>query len=152
MITPDYNDDDVLCHCMSIKRSDVIPVIEGCRNNLDLDDLIGQTGVGSVCMGCHPLLEEMMGGEIWTSIKVTSIQQTSNDSKIYRFESLGEVFRPAKSGQHIIVQAYIDGVWEIRRYTLTTPAEETTYREIIIQREPTGKVSGSEAQWYENVR
>ena len=139
---PAYNNDDILCHCMSIKRCDVLPIIVRCRSNLGLDDLVGRTGVGSVCMGCHPLLEEMLGEAVWTSIKIISIQQTSNDARIYRFESLGEAFHPAKSGQHIIVQAHIDGVWEIRRYTLTSAANETAYREIIIQREPTGKVSG----------
>jgi ferredoxin-NADP reductase len=145
--TPAYNNDDILCHCMSIKRSDVIPVIKGSRDNLNLDSLVGRTGVGSVCMGCHPLLEEMMGKPVWTPVKIISIQQASNDARIYRFESFGEIFHPAKAGQHIIVQAYINGVWEIRRYTLTTVAEETAYREIIIQREPTGKVSS----WFHQI-
>lgn len=140
-ITPSYNDDDILCHCMSVKRGCVQPIIEGSRKNLNLDTIVGRTGVGSVCMGCHPLLEEMMGEAVWTSVNIISIQQTSDDAKIYRFESLGEPFKPAKSGQHIIVQAYIDGKWEKRRYTLTTVAEETAYREIIIQREQTGIVS-----------
>ena len=107
----------------------------------DLDDLIGRSGVGSVCTGCHLLLQEMVGETVWTPVEVTAIEEVSNDARTYRFESKGESFHPAKAGQHIIMQAYIDGVWELRRYTLTTPAEETTYREITVQKEPLGKVS-----------
>lgn len=145
--SPAYNDDDILCHCMSIKRSDISPLIKRNRDDFSLNELIDFSGAGSVCMGCHLLLEEMMGKTVWIPVKISSIKKTSNDAKIYRFESLGKVFHPSKAGQHIVLQAYVNGVWETRRYTLTTAAEETAYREIIIQREPSGKVSS----WFHRV-
>jgi len=126
---------------MSIKRGELSPLLNsGCKNT-GLNDLVGRSGVGSVCTGCHPLLSELVGNSIWTSVKITRIQKVSDDAKAYCFESNGEPLYPAKAGQHIIVQAYIDGEWELRRYTLTTPAEETSYREITVQREPSGKFS-----------
>jgi len=126
---------------MSIKRSELIPLLAGSRKNLNLDDLIGRSGVGSVCTGCHPLIREINGEVIWTPVKLTAIKKISDDARSYRFESKEGAFHPAKAGQHIIVQAYINGVWELRRYTLTTAAEETAYREIAVQRESSGKFS-----------
>jgi ferredoxin-NADP reductase len=143
----DYNDDDIVCHCLSIKRNEIDPILNNSRNDMDLDGLIGCSGVGSVCTGCHPLLQEMMGETIWTPVKVESITQLSNDAKAFRFKSQGEAFHAAKSGQHIILQAYINGTWELRRYTLTTVAGETDYREIIVQKERKGKVSN----WLHNI-
>jgi ferredoxin-NADP reductase len=138
---PDYNDDDILCHCMMIKRSEITPLLKRSNKNMSMNDLIGCSGAGSVCTGCHPLLLEMLGNEIWTPVKIISIENASEYAKTFRFESKGKAFHPAKAGQHIIVQAYIDGIWELRRYTLTTAAEETAYREITVQRELSGKFS-----------
>jgi ferredoxin-NADP reductase len=138
---PDYNDDDILCHCMMIKRGEVTPLLKISYKNMSMDDLIGCSGAGSVCTGCHPLLLEMLGHDIWTPVKIISIEKASEYAKTFRFESKGEAFHPAKAGQHIIVQAYIHGIWELRRYTLTTAAEETLYREITVQREAAGKFS-----------
>jgi len=138
---PEYNDDDPVCHCMSIKRSEIIPILKRSRRNIDLDTLIGRSGAGSVCTGCHLLLREMAGDVVWTPVKISSIKKVSDNTKTYRFESTGKPFHPARAGQHIIVQSYIDGRWELRRYTLTTPAEETRYREITVRRKSGGKFS-----------
>jgi len=138
---PDYNDDDILCHCMMIKRGEVTPLLKISHKNMNMDDFIGCSGAGSVCTGCHPLLLEMLGHDIWTPVKIISIEKASEYAKTFRFESKGEAFHPAQAGQHIIVQAYIHGIWELRRYTLTTAAEEILYREITVQREAAGKFS-----------
>lgn len=135
---PEYKLQDIVCDCMTIKRKEIIPLIDKVSN---IDDLVSCSGVGSVCTGCHPLLHEMMGVKIWTHVKILSIQQVSGDAKTYRFESLDEPFESAKSGQHILLQAYVNGSWKLRRYTLTTPAGETAYREITVQREADGLIS-----------
>jgi ferredoxin-NADP reductase len=136
---PDYNDDDILCHCMMIKRSEMTSLLS--NKNMSMNDVIGCSGAGSVCTGCHPLLLELLGHDVWTPVEIISIKNASKYAKIFRFKSKGKAFHPAKAGQHIIVQAYIDGIWELRRYTLTTAAEETAYREITVQKEPYGKFS-----------
>ena len=140
-IAPTYNKTDVLCHCLAIKRGEVTPILKGSAQKIKLEDLIGRSGVGSVCTGCHPLLEEMLGKSIWTSVTIAQISQVSDFAKSFRFVSNDEPLLPAKAGQHIILQIAIDGIWEMRRYTLTTPAAETRFHEITVQREPTGKVS-----------
>jgi ferredoxin-NADP reductase len=136
-----YNGDDILCHCMSIKRNEVSQLINNSDNNVKLDEIIDRSGVGSVCMGCHPLIEEMMGQAVWTPVKVSSVIDASESAKTFRFEASGNEFHPAKAGQHILLQAYVNGVWELRRYTLTTAADTTSHREIIVKQVPTGKVS-----------
>lgn len=135
-----YNDDDLICHCLSIKRSEITPILKASRH-INLDKLIGNSGAGSVCTGCHHLLREIAGEDVWTFVKISTIQSVAENTKAYRFESLGKKFHPANAGQHIILQAFIDGRWESRRYTLTTMAGETRYREITVKKQPYGKVS-----------
>ncbi|VAW97871.1 hypothetical protein MNBD_GAMMA23-2506 [hydrothermal vent metagenome] len=144
---PGYNEDDLLCHCMSIKRGAVTSLFKKSRRAINLDGLIGRSGAGSVCTGCHPLLKEIVGENVWSFVTVSSIETLSTDFKTYRFETKGQPFYPAKAGQHIIVQAYINGQWELRRYTLTTPAEETRYREITVKRKSAGIMSN----WLHNI-
>ena len=136
---PTYNDSDILCQCMKLKRSEVTPTLK--YNYKKIDSLIACSGAGSVCTACHPLLSELMGNDVWTDVEVSSIKRLSDYTKIFRFKSKSNPFYPAKAGQHIIVQAYIEGKWEMRRYTLSNSASETRYREITVQREPYGKFS-----------
>ncbi len=136
---PAYNDSDILCQCMKLKRSEVSPTLK--YHYKKIDSLIACSGAGSVCTACHPLLSELMGNDVWTDVEVSSIKKLSDYTKIFRFKSKSNPFYPAKAGQHIIVQAYIDGKWEMRRYTLSNSASETRYREITVQREPYGKFS-----------
>jgi ferredoxin-NADP reductase len=137
---PAYNDSDILCQCMKLKRSEVSPILK--YNYKKIDSLIACSGAGSVCTACHPLLSELIGNDVWVDVEVSSIKKLSDYTKIFRFKSKSKTFYPAKAGQHIIVQAYIKGKWEMRRYTLSNSAGETHYREITVQREPFGKFSG----------
>ena len=142
---PEYKTEDVICNCMSIKRNEILSLVKKTTN---IDDLVSCTGAGSVCTGCHPLLHETMGAKIWTAVELVSIEQVSDITKSYRFKSLEKPFEKAESGQHILFQAHINGSWVLRRYTLTTPAGETDYREIMVQKEPGGIVSN----WLFNLK
>lgn len=135
---PPYNNNDSVCHCLGIKRGELAPLVMG---DSTLNDLIICSGAGSVCTGCHPLLREMLGETIWLSVELSNIRTLSAQTKSYRFIAKESAFTPAKAGQHILLQAYIDGVWQLRRYTLTTPAAETSYREITVKNKLNGCVS-----------
>jgi len=126
-----YNADDILCYCLSIKRYEIESLIIGKRSN-DIDSVMNQCGGGTVCNGCKILFSEMMGESVWTPVKVTQINRLAPNVKSFRFEA-DIPLQPAQAGQHIVIQACINNRWELRRYTLTTPAEEQNYREITVK-------------------
>ena len=136
-----YNETDTVCRCMSIRRVEAAQFIKCNRKTITFDELVSCSGAGSICSGCHPLLREMLGEELWTYVDVVSVKSNSPDINTYRFSAIAGQLSPAKAGQHILVQAHINGRWEMRRYTLVTSAEEVGYREIAVKRTPDGVVS-----------
>jgi ferredoxin-NADP reductase len=135
--TPSYNDNDILCSCMQIKRFEVASIAQKSKN---LKHVVNCTGVGSVCTSCQPLVYEMMGNDIWINVKIDSIREVSSSVNLYTFSSKLTSFSSMKAGQYILIQGYINGKWEIRRYTLVS-SSNSGCRKIMVQKEPHGLFS-----------
>lgn len=141
---PLYQDHEIVCNCLQIKRGDLRLAVEGgCHT---VDKLMEQTGAGSVCGGCRPLLREMIGHADWVPVHVAEVLPAASDIRSFRFKPLGNgnvlTLKPAKPGQHVVVQAHIGGRWVQRPYTISSAADETGYREITVKREAQGLFSG----------
>ena len=136
--TPSYNENDILCNCMQIKRFEVASIAKKSKN---LKHIVNCTGAGSVCTSCQPLVYEMMGNDIWTDIEIDSIQEVSSNVNLYTFSSKSTSFYPMKAGQYILIQGYINEKWEIRRYTLVSSPSDNDSRKIMVQKEPQGLFS-----------
>jgi ferredoxin-NADP reductase len=136
--TPSYNENDTLCTCMQVKRFEVASIAKKSKN---LKHIINCTGAGSVCTSCQPLLYEMMGNEIWINVKIDNIQEVSSCVNLYTFSSEVNLFSPMNAGQYILIQGYINGKWEIRRYTLVSSSFDSSCRKIMVQKEPYGLFS-----------
>ncbi|KAG1658096.1 hypothetical protein GQR58_023141 [Nymphon striatum] len=91
---PEYKIQDVICDCMSVKRKEIIPLVGKVSG---IDDLVSCSGAGSVCTGCHPLLQELMGDKVWTPVEIVSIEQVSSVAKSFKLKSLDEPFKAADS-------------------------------------------------------
>ena len=136
---PVYQDHEIVCHCLQIRRGELRLAIEGgCRT---ANDLMEATGAGTVCGSCRVSLGEMVGQSDWLPVRIAQVIPQSDRVRSFQFKphrGHETKIEPAKPGQHIVVQAYIDGNWVQRPYTISTAADEATYREITVQKEPHG--------------
>jgi ferredoxin-NADP reductase len=99
------------------------------------------TGASTVCGSCRPQLGQLVGQEGWTPVMLLEEFEVVEGIRSFRFAPYDNIFKAAKPGQHVIIQACLDGQWVQRPYTLTSPAGETRYREITVRREPLGYFS-----------
>jgi ferredoxin-NADP reductase len=137
---PLYQDHEIVCDCLQVSRRDLRLAIEsGCQY---VDDLAEATGASTVCGACKVLLQEMVGEADWTPVRVDSVIPVAQDIKAFRFVPHSKDLQPVRPGQHILIQAHIDGRWIQRPYTISSAAQEMAYREITVKREEQGLFSG----------
>ena len=135
-----FQDPEVICACMQTTRGDLRGAIhEGAS---DVDSLGGRTGAGTVCGGCIPKLRELLGRSDWDLVVCDEVDSVTDRIRTFRFRTEHGEFMEAKPGQHIVLQARIDGHWIQRPYTLSSSGTETGFREITVKREPVGLFSG----------
>jgi ferredoxin-NADP reductase/CRP-like cAMP-binding protein/bacterioferritin-associated ferredoxin len=131
-------DDPVLCICVHVTRAAVEAAIrEGATT---AEDLRRSLACGTVCGGCMPRIAVRLGDSDWTNVEVVNQHHLTADIRAFRFRPLGRAPMPWRPGQHIIVSAFIDGLWIERPYTLSGPPDADTY-EITVKREPLGVFS-----------
>lgn len=135
---PAYENEEIVCECMEMNRGHLLSQLEGCKT---AEDLIEQTGAGTICGACKPLLQEMVGYADWTNVTITETFLVAEEIRSFSFKPQQGKFKPAKPGQHILVQARIDGKWVQRPYTISSAAKAVDYREIIVEREEKGYFS-----------
>ncbi len=134
-------DEQIICHCLQIKLKTLRQAYEDGNHSAAL--LSEATGAGTVCGSCRPLLAKIMESTTWTHVIVSRIIQVAENIRTFRFTPVRRgLLEPGKPGQHILVQALIDGNWAQRPYTVSSSATETRYREITVQKEPDGFFSG----------
>lgn len=134
-----HSNEAVLCKCAGVTRGSIKQAIHDGHNNIKA--ISEATGASKTCGNCSPLLQEMIGFTDMQLVDVTSVKEVSTDSKSFRFRSLHGALAPSETGQHIRLQAFIDGKWVQRSYTLTSPPYQTDYYEITVKREPNGYFS-----------
>lgn len=131
-------EEEIVCRCLQVRRREVRRAIlggaatveairEGCR-------------AGGACGACRPRLQEMLGKSAWTLARVVSEAPLTPDIRAFRLAPLRGAVRPARPGQHVVLQVQIDGRWIERPYTLSAPTSEGYY-EITMKRLPGGAFS-----------
>lgn len=130
----------VICNCLQLDLGSLRQVVRerNCRSRAELSEC---AGAGTVCGACRGWLQEIVGQAAWTPVHISQVLPAAEGVRSFRFVPQEGQFKPALPAQHVVVQALIDGTWVQRPYTLTSPAEETGYREITVKREPDGYFS-----------
>jgi nitric-oxide synthase len=133
------DDAEVVCGCTQVTQGQLRKaLLEG----HDTEDKLAEfTGASGVCGACRPRISELIGRVDWTSVIVAEEIRHNNSVRSFRLQPCGKPVATAKPGQHIVVQARIDGKWLERPYTLTSSAVETEYYEITVKREDRGTFS-----------
>ncbi len=140
VMLPLYQDHETVCHCMQVTRGDIRLAIEGGGHTADA--VMESAGTGTVCGSCRVLLHEMVGQVDWTPVHISKVLAVAEGIRTFRLTPHRGALKPAKPGQHILLQAYIEGTWVQRPYTISSAAHETRYRDITVKREPHGLFSG----------
>lgn len=134
------NDDEVICNCMYVTRG----VISGCIKcgRTTIPELQEELAVGTVCGGCLPTIQGMLGHESWQAMHILSVENLTPDVKAYRLIPVrNKPLRQFHAGQHVVIQCEIDGNWIERSYTLTSSPGNLDHYEIAIKREDKGLLS-----------
>jgi nitric-oxide synthase len=137
-------DGDIVCSCTGVALRELRGAIA--HGTTHVDRLGELTDAGTVCGGCRPRLAELLGQSAWTPARITAVTSLSDEVRVIRFEPWSGEFKAARPGQHVVLEALINGNWVRRSYTLTTPASvqrdgTAAYHEITIKRESLGLLS-----------
>lgn len=137
---PGVSEEEIICNCMLVSRGTINSCIKkGCTSR---EEVSKQTGAGTVCGGCIPTIQEMLGRASWQAMHITRISQLTHDTRSYRlFPIKKHPIQTFKIGQHVVIQCEIDGNWIERSYTLTSTPANTEYFEIAVKREEKGLLS-----------
>lgn len=129
---------EIVCACMHVSRREVRRVIlAGCQT---VEAIRDRCRAGGACGACKPRLREMLGKTAWTPVRVAETTEVAAGIRAFRLVPQGGAPAPALPGQHIVLQAQIDGRWIERPYTLSAPTSKGYY-EVTIKREPRGLFS-----------
>jgi len=132
--------DPLVCHCMEVRLSALEEALA--RGHDSPDCLSEETGAGSACGSCFGELIELAGNASWDAMELVAIDELATG--LLRLELAprpGQALEPALAGQHVLLQALIDGAWVQRPYTLISPAGETRVRELVMRCEGGGALS-----------
>lgn len=144
---PSVTGEGNLCECLQVKYQTIKELIS--KGITSLKDISKLTAAGTVCGGCKPRIIELLGGNAWTYVKIIGIKKHTDLIQSYQLQSLDKVVFPYKTGQHIVIEANIDGLWIARSYTLTSVDDNKEYYEITVKREQQGLFS----RWlYDNCK
>jgi len=131
--------EDILCKCMLISTQTIVDTIKSGANSLK--QVMKCTGAGSVCGGCRPRIQELLGYDVWKSCNIFKIIKHNNIIWSFQLKPINaedkKTFLP---GQHVVIRFQINGNWVERPYTLTSHPEDDFY-EITIKREEKGALS-----------
>ena len=126
-----FANNEILCHCLQVSRGDLRELIRDGVNTTA--GLAMKTGAGTVCGSCHIQLEALLGRADWTTVEIREEIPLTEDIKTFRLYPTKGKLKPFLPGQHIVVQARINGHWVQRPYTLTSVYDNTEYREITVK-------------------
>ncbi|WP_170229237.1 nitric oxide synthase oxygenase [Polyangium fumosum] len=131
-------DDEIVCTCMRVRRRDLRrAILAGCNTPEAIRD---RTRAGSACGACLPRIADMLGKSAWTSAEIVSATDVCPGVRAFRLVPRDGEVLPAEPGQHVVIQAEIDGRFIERPYTLSAPTSSGQY-EITVKRLPGGVFS-----------
>ena len=131
--------DEVVCHCANVKRRALVEAADGGATTVAM--IAAQTCATTICGGCTPLVEEILGSPKLEVAAVLDLCKLGDG--FVRLTITPAQSDPAESlpGQHIVVQARIHERWATRAYTLTSPGGAGRPYEITVKREEMGLFS-----------
>lgn len=139
---------EYVCHCARVSLVQLERVIQsGCKT---LEQVACATRATRDCGECTPTIKELLGDADWSPARCENIVPVTEDVRTFHLRPLRSKCLPWLPGQHIVVQARIDGRWVARPYTISGAAagDQETYA-ITVKREPNGTMS----QWlFDRIR
>ncbi len=130
---------EMICHCVGVNRATLVAAAE--RGAKTVAAICAKTRATSVCGGCIPLVEELLGSPRMGYAELVSTDRRSPNIVTLTLRPIESAPMPSKAGQHIVVQAYIGSRWVTRAYTLTSRANTEAPYEITVKREALGVFS-----------
>lgn len=131
-------DNKIICQCVNVRRDTLnAAIISGADTVAELQ---AATSCGTVCGGCLPRVREMLGGPGSSPVEVVEEIERYEGVRSFRLRPLRGIARDSLPGQHIVLEAEIDGDWMCRPYTLSAPTRGGAY-EVTIKRETLGRFS-----------
>jgi len=115
LITHTEND-EIICECMSVTRSELQKLID--QDITNLDTLSRETGACTACRGCLPKILQMIGNNYWLSASIKKIESHNNYINSYLITPKDKINLP-KPGQYILIQAKVNDNWIERPYTIS---------------------------------
>ncbi len=113
---------EIVCACTHTTAAQLRSVARKCQK---LEDLCRLTGAGTVCGGCRDRLPVFLGAHEKTVLCRLDVHPLAEGSVRVRLWPLPPArLRAAKPGQHIKVEALVDGHWVGRPYTLVDSSPE----------------------------
>lgn len=142
---PDRISEDLVCHCAAVDRTRIEAAIATAPTST-LDSLAAQFGCGVQCGCCRPLLLEMLGQSPWFDVARAGRRLLTdgqdNDRRIVQLDlqlADGAQYPIAEPAQHVVVQAWLDGAWATRTYTIIRQSEDGRSISIAMRRIPNGQ-------------
>ncbi len=115
--------DDIICNCTSTTRRTLSDLIASGVNTLEA--IVQRTQASTVCGGCRPLVQELLGDASWTPVHISEKIPVSDRVYTYRMVPENKALQPGNPGQHLVIQAEIDGQLVQRAYTISSAANPT---------------------------
>jgi predicted CXXCH cytochrome family protein len=122
-MTEKLDENIVVCHCLGITEAEIKARILKNGSKCSLTLLGEQLGCGLECGSCIPQLQELMGDNPWMDVDASHTPLFVGDHSADRIELVNlklktGVYPAIYAGQHLTLQARIDGVWVARSYTI----------------------------------
>lgn len=141
----DPTDNAVICLCMGITRGELKRVAAfGCTGAVQLAH---DTGASLACGMCANSVADIAASADMEAAALVPDSVTDNycnkarNIKYFRFKPKHSTVKTYLPGQHISLEAEINGQWIQRSYTLTSNANQQDYYEISVRRTDNGVFS-----------
>ena len=122
-----------ICKCTQTTYGELQKLI---TNGLDsLDNLAHVTHITTICGGCQPLVEEMLGSSNLALAELISKQHLGQGIFCLNLRPVQQEVIPSLPGQHLLIQGRVDGIWKTKKYVLSSPANQTEIYEITVKRD-----------------
>jgi ferredoxin-NADP reductase/CRP-like cAMP-binding protein len=129
--------ESIVCNCLGLTQGAMMDKVASGLNTVELLRL--NTGCGTICGGCIPTIEGLLGQAEWIPITASSTIETA-DVRSFVLKPDLDIPVVWHTGQYITISGRIDGLWISRNYTLISPPE-SNHPMIAVKREPLGMFS-----------
>lgn len=129
--------DELACSCVQVTNGEVLRMA---RAGFDsLEQIRQRLGCASVCGGCAPSIQTLLGESAWAPAKLVRATEVATDTRALCISPHVGKANSYLPGQHIVLQGRVDGTWIERAYTLCGSGHDPDHYEITVKLEPRGK-------------